>query len=64
MKRRDLERHLHEHGCEILREGGSHTVYTNPANGNGASIPRHNEIKTPTVRKICEQLDIPRPAQR
>lgn len=29
MKRRDLLRHLEEHGCELLREGGNHTVYIN-----------------------------------
>jgi len=27
MKRKDLIRHLEAHGCELLREGGSHTIY-------------------------------------
>jgi hypothetical protein len=31
MKRRDLIRPLTAHGCEILREGGNHTVYVNRA---------------------------------
>jgi hypothetical protein len=26
MKRKDLIRHLEAHGCELLREGGSHTI--------------------------------------
>jgi predicted RNA binding protein YcfA (HicA-like mRNA interferase family) len=30
MKRLDLVRHLEANGCELLREGGSHTVYLNP----------------------------------
>jgi hypothetical protein len=25
VKRRDLERHLRDHGVELLREGGKHT---------------------------------------
>ena len=33
MKRTDLIRHLEAHGCELLREGGSHTIYINPQNG-------------------------------
>lgn len=31
MKRRDLIRHLESHGCELLREGGNHTLYVNRA---------------------------------
>ena len=31
MKRRDLIRHLEKHGCELMREGGNHTVYVNRA---------------------------------
>jgi len=26
MKRKELIRHLEAHGCELLREGGSHTI--------------------------------------
>ena len=29
MKRIDLIRHLISHGCELFREGGSHSVYIN-----------------------------------
>ena len=31
MKRKDLIRHLEEHGCEFLREGSKHTIYVNRA---------------------------------
>lgn len=31
MKQRDLIRHLERHGCELLREGGKHTIYVNRA---------------------------------
>lgn len=64
MKRRDLEAHLRRHGCEILREGGRHTVHVNSANGRKATVPRHNEIKTPTAREICNALGIPQPTFR
>jgi Domain of unknown function (DUF6916) len=29
LKRRDLLRHLENHGCQMLREGGNHTIYAN-----------------------------------
>ena len=32
MKRADLVRHLTSHGCKLLREGGRHSIYYNPAN--------------------------------
>ncbi|MGA8809394.1 MAG: type II toxin-antitoxin system HicA family toxin [Thermoanaerobaculia bacterium] len=64
MKRRDLVGHLREHGCVPVREGGSHTVFTNVANDQTAALPRHTEIKTPTVRAICQQLGIPIPRGR
>jgi len=64
MKRRDLERHLRQHGCSVLREGGNHTVFVNDATGRVTAVPRHAGIKTPTVREICKALDIPPPAGR
>ncbi|HEY0159427.1 MAG TPA: type II toxin-antitoxin system HicA family toxin [Thermoanaerobaculia bacterium] len=64
MKRRDLERHLRHHGCGVLREGSRHTVYVNEAAGRVAAVPRHAEIKTPTVREICKALEIPLPEGR
>jgi hypothetical protein len=30
MKRRDLLRHLEQHGCKALREGASHSIWSNP----------------------------------
>jgi mRNA interferase HicA len=45
MKRRQLLRHLRSHGCELLREGGRHSWWHNPAPGRRSAVPRHNEIK-------------------
>lgn len=61
MKLTDLERYLKTQGCLLYREGGSHTIWLNPKNHKVASVPRHREIKTGTVRVICRQLEIPEP---
>jgi len=47
MKRRDLIRHLEIHGCVLVREGHSHTIFENPANDRRAPVPRHREIPQP-----------------
>jgi mRNA interferase HicA len=62
MKRRDLERHLREHGCVFLEHGARHDTWVNPTNGLQSSVPRHTEVrKTGTVRAICRELGIPAP---
>ena len=61
MKRKDLEKHLHKHGCHLLREGGRHSVYHNTENGQTSTVPRHTEIFTPLARKICKDLGIQMP---
>ena len=61
MKRRDVLRHLHQHGCRFVREGGDHTVFENQANSKRSARQRHREIPDQTVKKFCKQLDIPAP---
>ncbi len=61
MKRSDLIRHLESHGCELLREGGKHSVYVNRAKGKSASVPRHREINDFLARRICRALEVPEP---
>jgi len=61
MKRKDLIRHLEAHGCELLREGGSHTLYINRATRASSSIPRHREVNDFLARKICRDLQVPEP---
>ena len=60
MNRIDLIRHLEQHGCEFLREGGEHTVYVNRTARRSSSIPRHREINDFLARKICDDLQIQR----
>ena len=61
MKRVDLVRHLEAYGCFLLREGGGHSMYHNPANRRSAPVPRHREIPDNLARRICDQLGVPRP---
>jgi len=58
LKRHELIEHLKQQGCRLVREGGRHTIYTNPANGAKAQVPRHAEIDNRLARKICQQLAI------
>jgi mRNA interferase HicA len=51
-------RHLEANGCYLLREGGRHTVFVNPAT---STIPRYNEIHEFLARKICRDLHVPEP---
>ena len=61
MKRRELIRHLEENGCLELREGGKHSVYVNPHRKKVSAVPRHNEINEILARKICRDLEMPKP---
>ena len=61
MKRRELTRHLEKNGCELLREGGNHTIYINRRTRKSTAIPRHRELNVFLVKKICSDLEIPRP---
>ena len=58
IKRQQLEKHLKRCGCILLREGGKHSVWENPANDRRATMPRHREIPRTTARAICSQLGI------
>jgi len=58
MKREDLLRHLRLHGCYLKREGGSHSLWTNPVNGAMQAVPRHTEIAEMLARSICKRPGI------
>ena len=62
MKRRDLLRHLHEHGCQFVREGREHSIWENPVTNRRTSVPRHREIPDYTIERICKQLGIAGPS--
>jgi len=56
MKRRELEKRLRRSGCYLKREGGSHSLWTNPRTGVVEAVPRHAEIKEPLAWKILKSL--------
>lgn len=59
MKRRALLRHLRRHGCVLKREGGEHSLWTNPRTGEMEAVPRHVEVPNRLARKICRGLSVP-----
>ena len=44
MKRRNLERHLRDHGCRQIDEGASHARWATPTGKRRSTVPRHREI--------------------
>lgn len=62
MKRPDLLLHLRQQGCQLLRDGGEHSIWENPSNGRRISIPRHRQINDFTAASICRQLGVPFPS--
>ena len=62
MKRRDLVLHLEAQGCELLREGGRHSVFINRKARKTSSLPRHIEINEFLASKICRDLGVRTPA--
>jgi mRNA interferase HicA len=58
VKRHELIGHLKEQGCRLEREGARHSIFSNPATGAKAPVPRHSEIDNRLARKICQELAI------
>ena len=61
MKRRDLIRLVEKAGCELLREGGNHSVYVNRSQKKVTTIPRHREIDDNLAKRIFKDLGILKP---
>ncbi len=58
MKRKEFIRYLRSQGCEMLREGGRHSWWHNPALNKRSAVPRHTEIDDILAKKICKDLGI------
>jgi len=54
-------RHLADQGCELLREGGNHTVFVHRGNRKSSAVPRHAEVNDILAHKICRDLGIAKP---
>lgn len=61
MKRAELIRHIESWGCVFDREGARHTLYRNPEKNKTSTVPRHKEINDDLAKKICRDLDVPKP---
>jgi hypothetical protein len=47
VKRHELLGHLRRHGCRLAREGGHHTIFTNPS--NGVKVPFRGMVRSITA---------------
>jgi len=59
MKRVDLIKSLEKSGCVLVRHGGKHDWYRNPATGMSQPVPRHREINERLARHILKVLSSP-----
>lgn len=44
-------------GCVLIRHGGKHDWYRNPATGISQPVPRHREIKDHLSHHIIKMLN-------
>ena len=56
VKRRDLIRYLEANGFRLLREGGSHSIYTNDI--KVVPVKRHKQFDRVTANEICKQAGL------
>jgi mRNA interferase HicA len=63
VKRSSLLRHLRTHGCVLKREGGSHSLWMNPATAAVEAIPRHTEIPNVLTNRSAAILESPNQVQ-
>lgn len=60
MSRSELERHLKKHGARLVRHGSSHDIWESADGDRDSQVPRHQNIKKNTARRICEDLGVRR----
>jgi len=58
MKRKEFVRKLENSGCILLRSGGKHDIYLNPANSLKQPVPRHSEIHEKLAHHIRKYLGL------
>ena len=56
MKRRDLIKQIEKAGCVLIRHGGKHDWFHNPATKISQPIPRHREINEHLAKHIIKML--------
>jgi len=55
MERVDLIRRIESSGCVLIRHGGRHDWYQNPATGACQPVPRHREIQDHLARVLSQE---------
>jgi len=58
MKRGELIKRIERAGCILIRHGGNHDIYQNPATGQKQPIPRHSEIDDHLAKHILKYLGL------
>ena len=60
IKYSELERMIKEAGCEIVREGKSHTLWRNPSTGKTFTVPTRKTQDVPpgTFRSIAKSAGL------
>jgi mRNA interferase HicA len=58
VKRRDLVKKIEGHGAILIRHGGKHDWYQNPATKACQAVPRHKEINENLARSIMKKLGL------
>jgi len=56
VKRRELIKKIEAEGAVLIRHGGKHDWYQNPATKACQPVPRHNEINEYLARSILRKL--------
>jgi len=56
MKRRELIRRIEAMGGVLVRHGGNHDWYSNPATKRSQPVPRHAEINENLAKSILKKL--------
>jgi mRNA interferase HicA len=54
MKRIDLIRHFERYGVQLLREGGSHSVYVNRSSGKTSTVPAIERSMISSLTKFAK----------
>jgi mRNA interferase HicA len=64
LKRKEFVKYLNLHGCQVIKEGSSHSIVKNLNTGKKTTLPRHKNIEYFTLISICKQLGIKKPDQK
>ena len=56
VKRAELVRYLEQHGFQLLREGGNHSIYSN--GDRMVPVKRDRTLDRITANEICKQAGI------